>query len=115
MQVEMLKSKVHGAEVSGIFPYYEGSIGIGQAILDASNILPYQKILVAVIETGERFETYVIPEGDQTAIYINGDAAQKVEIGQHVIIMAFVSVPWEEAGNIDPTIVVLEDGNEIGE
>ncbi|MGA7546875.1 MAG: aspartate 1-decarboxylase, partial [Methyloceanibacter sp.] len=46
-------------------------------------------------------------------IAVNGAAARLVQTGDKVIIVAYCSLPAEEARNYRPSVVVLGDGNEI--
>tara|TARA_Y100001934_G_scaffold276264_1_gene372378 strand:- start:3111 stop:3377 length:267 start_codon:yes stop_codon:yes gene_type:complete len=79
-----------------------------------AGLLPHEKILVGNLDNGERFETYVIegkPGGRD--IEINGAAAHKGAVGDHIIIIAFVTMDAKEAESWVPKVVVLENGNEI--
>ena len=60
MLTVMLKSKLHRAAVTGSELDYEGSLTIDPDLLDAIGMAPYEKILVANLNNGERFETYAI-------------------------------------------------------
>ena len=57
---EMFKSKIHRATVTQAELYYEGSITIDKAFLEAAEILPYEKVQVVNMNNGERMETYTI-------------------------------------------------------
>jgi len=46
MQREMLKSKIHRVTVTQAELYYEGSITVDKDLLEAANILPYEKVQV---------------------------------------------------------------------
>jgi aspartate 1-decarboxylase len=72
----------------------------------------YEKILVANIANGERFETYAIeaPKGSHT-ISLNGAAAHKGELGDLLVIMSFAEFAEEEVDNWKPKVLVLADGN----
>ena len=56
--------------------------------MDAADLWSYEKVLVADLNNGNRFETYVI-EGISKEIIVNGAAAHLVEIGDKLTIMAF--------------------------
>ncbi len=77
---------------------YVGSITIDSDLLDISGILPGERVLVADIESGERFETYVM-EGKRGSgvICINGAAARLVHTGDRAIIMQYVWVGDDKA------------------
>ena len=60
MRIEMLKSKIHRAVVTQAEVNYVGSITIDETLMKAADILEYEKVQIADVENGERFETYVI-------------------------------------------------------
>jgi len=59
---EMLRSKIHGAVLTKKDLNYGGSIGIDEDLLEASDIVPNEKVQVLNFNNGSRFETYVIKE-----------------------------------------------------
>ena len=112
MEMTLLKSKLLRAEITDRALHYEGSLAIDSALMEPIGLLPYEKILVANIANGERFETYAIeaPKGSHT-ISLNGAAAHKGEIGDLLVIMAFARFNEEEAKTQKPKVLVLADGN----
>ncbi len=114
MVVTILKSKIHQAVVTDKILEYEGSITIDMDIVDAANMLPYEKVLVTDINNGARLETYIIPgkRGSKT-ICLNGAAGRLVEKGDRVIIMAFAQMDEDEAKNYKPTIIRIDKNNNI--
>lgn len=87
---EFLHAKLHNAQVTHTLKEYEGSIAIDKKLLKISGIWPYEKVIVADVENGVRFETYVIEgEEDSGIIAVNGSAANLVNEGDRVIVMAF--------------------------
>jgi aspartate 1-decarboxylase len=60
MFVNMFKSKIHRATVTEADLNYVGSITIDRVLLNAAGILPGEKVQVANINTGDRFETYTL-------------------------------------------------------
>lgn len=114
MQLELLKSKIHRATVTDANLNYQGSITIARDLMDAANILPYEKVGILDVNNGERFETYVI-EGPAKSgmICLNGAAARLVQPGDLVIIVAYASMPPEEAKTWKPTVVHVNEKNEI--
>ncbi|HAV91803.1 TPA: aspartate 1-decarboxylase [candidate division WOR-3 bacterium] len=110
----MLKSKIHNAIVTVADINYEGSISIDRDIMDASNILHYEKVLVIDKENGERFETYVIEaKRGSKEIGVNGGAARLVQRGDRLIVMSFSSYSEEELKSFSSKIVILNKNNEI--
>lgn len=114
MQLELLKSKIHRATVTDANLNYQGSITIARDLMDAANILPYEKVGVLDVNNGSRLETYVI-EGPAKSgmICLNGAAARLVQPGDLVIIVAYASMTPEEAKNWQPTVVHVDEKNEI--
>lgn len=108
----MLKSKLHCARVTASELEYEGSLTIDEDLMDAIKMRPYEKILVANLANGERFETYAIPgpRGSRT-ICLNGATAHKGEVGDRLIIFSFGLVPPEDLAAHRPLILVLDEHN----
>jgi aspartate 1-decarboxylase len=106
MLIEVLKSKIHKASITGANLHYVGSITIDEDLMDAANLIENEKVHVLNINNGERLVTYVIKgirgSGD---ICLNGAAARKVIIGDVVIIMSFATLDFQEAKSFKPTII----------
>lgn len=114
MILSMLKAKLHGATVTQCDLYYEGSVSIDQDLLDASGILPHEKVDIWNVTNGARITTYALeaPRGSRT-IGVNGAAARHFAVGDNVIIAAFCGVEAEKARQHAPTVVLLGEGNEV--
>ena len=112
MDLTLLKSKLLRAEVTDRALHYEGSLAINSTLMEQVGLMPYEKILVANIANGERFETYAIeaPKGSHT-ISLNGAAAHKGELGDLLVIMSFAQFDEVEAKAWKPKVLVLADGN----
>ncbi|MAV39649.1 MAG: aspartate 1-decarboxylase [Puniceicoccaceae bacterium] len=112
MHINLLKSKLLRAEITDRALHYEGSLAIDSALMNAVGLRPYEKILVANIANGERFETYAIeaPKGSHI-ISLNGAAAHKGSIGDRIVIMAFAQFEVEEAESWKPKVLVLSEKN----
>jgi len=114
MQITLLRAKIHRAIVTQADLNYEGSISIDQELLDKSGILVNEKVDVLNINNGERFTTYAISAPkNSNEIKINGAAARKVQVGDHVIIIAYGSMQIEDARDFKPKILVLNNHNQI--
>jgi len=114
MILEMCKGKIHRARLTHCDLDYEGSLEIDMAILEEAGILPYEKILVVNATNGNRLETYAIPGEPRSKVFrLNGAAAHKGAIGDIVTIMAFAGMEPEEAKAFRPTIVVMDENNNI--
>ncbi len=106
MQIEILKSKIHRVTVTEANLNYVGSITIDEGLMDAANLIEFEKVSVVDINNGERFETYVIKGGRGTnVICLNGPAARKVAVGDIVIIMSYASMDFEEAKTFKPSVI----------
>jgi len=114
MQLEFLYSKIHRATVTDANLNYVGSITIDKALLDAANMKEWQKVEILDVNNGERFQTYIISgEENSGCICLNGAAARKVQKGDKVIIVSYVSLDEEEVIKHKPTIVIVDDNNVI--
>jgi aspartate 1-decarboxylase len=114
MFVTMLKAKLHQARVTSADLNYVGSITIASDLLEQAGMYSYEKVLIADIENGARFETYIIPgEPGSGVIQLNGGAARLVSVGDRVIIMAFAQVPAPPPTDWQPRVVVLDEHNRV--
>ena len=112
----MFKSKIHRATVTEANLNYVGSITIDKNLLQASNILPGEKVQIVNNFNGARLETYVIEgEADSGVICLNGAAARLVQPGDNIIIIAYCWVTVEEAREFKPSIVFVDSNNKIAE
>jgi len=110
----MLKGKIHRAHVTEVNIDYEGSIAIDKKLMEEADILPYEQVQVLNINNGARFETYAIEaEPDSGEIGIQGAAARLAVKGDIVIILAYCHVEDDEAHNIIPKLVYVDDKNAI--
>ena len=100
MTLEILKSKIHRATVTQAELNYVGSITIDETLMEAAGIFEYEKVQIADVDNGARFETYVIAgEKGSGIICLNGAAARMVSTGDKVIIMCYAQMtPQEEIG-----------------
>jgi len=108
----MLKSKIHRATVTQADINYEGSITIDKELMEAADILPYEKVHVLDIDNGSRLETYAIEgEAGSGVICMNGAAARLVYPGDKVIILTYHDVPEEEVRKNLPIVVNVDAKN----
>jgi aspartate 1-decarboxylase len=106
MNIEVLKSKIHRVTITEANLNYVGSITIDEDLMDAANLIEFEKVQVVIINNGERIETYVIKgERGSGHICLNGPAARKAIVGDVVIIMSYASVDFNEAKKIKPAII----------
>ncbi len=116
MYITVLKSKIHRATVTQSELNYVGSITIDKALMDAAGLVEYEKVQIADIDNGNRFETYIITgEENSGCICLNGAAAKCVTVGDKIIIMAYAQMTPEEIKNYKPDVVFVNEKNEIVE
>lgn len=112
----MLTAKIHRATVTHANLHYVGSITIDRDLLDASGILPGEKVSVVDVTNGARLETYTIAGEPGTGVIgINGAAAHLVDVGDLVIIIAYGQFETVEARSFQPAIVHVDAANAISE
>ena len=110
MMIEVLKSKIHCAQVTQANLNYIGSITIDEDLMDAANMIEGEKVQIVNNNNGERFETYIIKgERGSGCICLNGAAARKVVVGDTVIIISYALMDFEEAKTFRPSVVFPEN------
>ena len=114
MQLTMLKGKIHRAVVKHAELNYVGSITIDPKLMEAAGILEYEQVQIVDVENGNRFETYTIDgEPGSGMICLNGAAARQVQVGDHVIIMAYCQMDAKETADHKPKVVFVDEENHI--
>ena len=114
MQVHLLKSKIHRAQVSGAHVDYEGSLSIAADLMEKVGLYPYEKILCSNLANGQRFETYAIPgERGSGCIVLNGATAHLGKPGDRLTIMSYTTVDAVLARKWQPQVIVLGEANAI--
>ena len=106
----MLRSKIHRATVTETRLDYEGSITVDVDLLERAGIWTGEKVLVADVNNGNRFETYTLPgERGSGIIALNGAAAHLCKVGDKVIIMGFELTDEP----ISAKVVLVDDDNKV--
>ena len=114
MLVQLLKSKIHRAAITGGDLNYEGSLTIDRALMEKAGLRHHEKILASNLANGHRFETYAIPgPAGSGAIILNGATSFLGKPGDRLTIMSFAWLEEEEAKHWQPRVVVLGERNEI--
>ena len=105
MLITLLKAKLHRIRVTEADLDYEGSLTLDPDDMEAVGIVPYEKILVADLENGNRFETYAIAgrRGSRVCC-LNGAAARLGKVGDRLIVMCFAQVSPDEAAGWQPRV-----------
>jgi len=106
MFIEVCKSKIHKVTVTEANLQYVGSITIDEDLMDAANLIEFEKVQVVNVNNGERLDTYVIKGGRVTGVIcLNGPAARKASVGDVVIIMSYATMDFEEAKTFKPRMI----------
>lgn len=114
MLTQVLKGKIHRATVTQAELDYVGSITIDEALMEASGIREYERVQVVDVNNGQRLETYVITgERNSGIICLNGAAARLVQLGDKVIIMAYVWLDEKEMETYAPKVVFVDHDNKM--
>lgn len=108
---EMLRAKIHLATVTEANLNYVGSLTVPREILAAAGILAGEKIGVANVNNGARFETYVQAGRRRGVFCLNGAAARLGAPGDRIIVFAYSLATDEEARRLRPRIVLMGEGN----
>ena len=108
----MLKSKIHGATLTGNELDYEGSITIDENLLEKADVLPGEQVHVLNINNGERFVTYAIAAPPESGtVLLNGPAARLGTVGDKIIIISYCQLPADKAKDLHARKVLVDDGN----
>ncbi|MCL2333419.1 MAG: aspartate 1-decarboxylase [Candidatus Methanoplasma sp.] len=103
----VLRSKIHRATVTETRLDYEGSITVDEVLLEKVGIWAGERVMIADVDNGARFETYVVKgEKGSGIIALNGAAARLCEKGDKIIIMGY-----ELTSEPIKAKIVLVDGN----
>lgn len=112
----MMNSKLHRATITEADLNYVGSITIDEALLERANMYPNEKVQIVNNHNGARFETYIIAgPRNSGVICVNGAAARLVQKGDTIIIMSYVQMEDEAARKHQPTVLLLNENNQVVE
>ena len=110
----MCKSKIHRATVTAAELHYPGSLTIDAELMEAADIVPYERVQVVNISNGARLETYAIPgERGRGDIRLNGAAARLGQPGDLIIIISYAMLEDSEARRHQPRVVHVDEDNRI--
>ena len=114
MTITMLKAKIHRATGTQAELDYVGSITVDMDLLEQAGILEYEKVQIVDVNNGSRFETYTIAgERGSGVMCLNGAAARMVQTGDKIILMAYAQVTPEEASELRPTVLFVDEKNKV--
>jgi aspartate 1-decarboxylase len=110
----MCKSKIHRATVTQAELFYEGSLTLDIALMEAADILEYEKVQVVNINNGIRFETYIIVgERDSGVVCLNGAAARLASVGDEIIIISYGKFKDKELKDFKPIKIFVDKKNKV--
>lgn len=114
MQRTLLKSKLHRVRVTASELEYEGSCAIDEDLLEAADILEYERIEIYNVNNGERFATYAIRgQRGSGMISVNGAAARKAAVGDILIIASYATYDVNELAGFEPKLIYVDEKNRI--
>ena len=114
MQIQLLKSKIHRAQVTGADVDYEGSLTIASDLMEKVGLYPYERILCSNLANGHRFETYAIPgQAGSGKIILNGATAHLGKAGDRITIMSYTTADVALAKKWQPQVIVLGEANAV--
>jgi aspartate 1-decarboxylase len=113
MRRTLCKSKIHRATLTGADLHYEGSLTVDRDLMDAADLLAFEKVQVVNVNNGARLETYVI-EGERGSgtVQLNGAAARLGMPGDLVIVISYGDYDDDEIDDgFAPKIVFVDPQN----
>ncbi len=114
MQRIIFKSKIHRARITEANLNYEGSLTIDQDLMEAADILPYEKVDVVNISTGDRFTTYAIKgKRGSGEMCLNGGAARLGHVGDLIIVITYAHLDENELESFQTKAVLVDEQNQI--
>lgn len=114
MMRKFLQSKIHRATVTHCELDYVGSITIDANLLRATGMRPSECVLIANINNGNRFETYIFEgEAGSGVVGLNGAAARLAQVGDQLIICSFAMLDEAEIDEHQPRVVICDEHNGI--
>ena len=114
MKRTLLKSKIHRATVTDANLHYQGSCTIDPLLMEAADLLHFERVEIYNCTNGERFATYAIPgTPGMGEIVINGAAAHKAGPGDIVILASYADYEDAECRSHQPSLVFVDEQNRI--
>jgi len=114
MKRTLLKSKIHRATVTDANLHYQGSVTIDPRLMEAADLVSWERVEIYNCTNGERFATYAIPgtpgEGE---LVINGAAAHKATTGDVVILATYADYEDADCRSHQPSLVFVDERNRI--
>lgn len=112
MLIRVCIAKIHRAVVTEANLNYVGSITIGEELLQASGIRPFQMVNITNLSNGILWQTYVI-SGGAGQVCLNGPPARHFQPGDKIIVVADALIEPAEFESLNPTVVFVDEKNAI--
>ena len=114
MKRTLLKSKIHRATVTDANLLYQGSVTIDPVLMEAADLVRFERVEIYNCTNGERFATYAIPgTPGRGEIVVNGAAAHKAGAGDVVILATYADYEDAECRSHQPSLVFVDARNRI--
>jgi aspartate 1-decarboxylase len=108
----VLKSKIYRAVTTDSVLDYEGSLTVDPEMMRVAKLVPFEKIMVANVTNGARFETYIIEGTPHSGeMILNGAAARLGQKGDLLIVFSFSLLTDEELKDHEVIVVLPENEN----
>lgn len=105
----LLSAKIHGVVVTDKSMDYLGSVTIDKTIMDAVGIIPFEKVQIINVTTGERWETYAIEGEPNSGVFaLNGGSARLGEKGDKCLVISYVV-----DDEVNPKVAFVSQGNKL--
>jgi aspartate 1-decarboxylase len=114
MDIEVLKSKIHRVVVTEANLHYVGSLTVDEDLMDAANMIEHEKVTVVNVNTGSRYDTYLIRgKRGSGVICMNGPSARLGAVGDIVIIFSYAHMDFEAAKTFKPWVIFPGKDNKM--
>ena len=114
MEIEVLKSKIHRAVITEANLNYVGSLTVDEDLMEAANMIEFEKVQIVNVNNGTRIETYLIKGKRGSGVCcLNGPAARQGAVGDIVIVISYATLEFEKAKTFKPWIVFPKPGNRL--
>lgn len=92
---------------------YEGSISVDRRLLDAAELVPFEKVQVVNEANGARLETYVIEAAEGGGeVCLNGPAARLGYAGDRILLLSYAELEEDELAAHRPLVVHVDERNQ---
>lgn len=85
---QYVSAKLHGLTVTATSIHYTGSVTIDVDLLKRAAIDPYERVFIVNLNTGGRWDTYVLP-GQAGEFALNGGGARLGMPGDRCVVMTY--------------------------